>query len=73
MARSAVLTGRTLADVVYNGGILIVLMLTGLAVGWTIHNGISSLIAGVALLLMFALIVAVFGTLGVRRYRNMSR
>ncbi len=31
MARSAVLTGRTSADVVYNAGILVVLMLSGLA------------------------------------------
>ena len=35
MARSAVLTGRSFADVVYNLGILIVLMLSGLFVGWT--------------------------------------
>src|ERR1044071_5338955 len=34
MARSAVLSGRSLADVVYNAGILVVLMLSGLAVGW---------------------------------------
>jgi ABC transporter DrrB family efflux protein len=54
MARSAVLTGRTMADVVYNGGILIVLMVTGLAVGWTIHTGLPALIGGVALLLLFA-------------------
>src|SRR5947207_4109558 len=33
MARSAVLSGRTLSDVVYNAGILVVLMLSGLAVG----------------------------------------
>ena len=33
MARSAVLSGRTFADILYNAGILIVLMLTGLAVG----------------------------------------
>jgi ABC-2 type transport system permease protein len=32
MARSAVLSGRTLSDVVYNAGILVVLMLSGLAV-----------------------------------------
>src|SRR5213076_165385 len=31
MARSAVLSGRTLSDVVYNSGILVVLMLSGLA------------------------------------------
>ena len=41
MARSAVLTGRTLSDVVYNAGILIVLMLSGLAVGWRVHTGIA--------------------------------
>ncbi|MDQ3328915.1 MAG: ABC transporter permease, partial [Chloroflexota bacterium] len=29
MARSAVLSGRTISDVVYNGGILVVLMLSG--------------------------------------------
>src|SRR6478752_6735610 len=54
MARSAVLTGRTLSDVVYNGGILVVLMLSGLAVGWTVHTGIPDLFGGIALLLLFA-------------------
>ena len=39
MARSAVLSGRTFADVLYNAGILVVLMLTGLVVGWRVHNG----------------------------------
>jgi len=32
MARSAVLSGRTLSDVVYNAGILVVLMVSGVAV-----------------------------------------
>ncbi len=61
MARSAILTGRTLADVVYNGGILIVLMLTGLVVGWTTHTGIAALIAGVALILLFAFAMSWIG------------
>ena len=34
MARSAVLSGRTTSDVVYNAAILVVLMLSGLVVGW---------------------------------------
>ena len=38
MARSAVLFGRSVSDVIYNGGILIVLMLTGLVVGWTVQR-----------------------------------
>jgi ABC-2 type transport system permease protein len=53
MARSAVLSGRTLSDLVYNGGILIVLMLSGLAVGWRVHTGPLEFLAGVALLLLF--------------------
>lgn len=61
MARSAVLTGRALADVVYNGGILIVLILSGLAVGWTIHTGVPGLIGGVALLLLFAFAMSWLG------------
>jgi ABC-2 type transport system permease protein len=61
MARSAVLSGRTLSDVVYNGGILIVLMLSGLVVGWTVHTGIPELIAGIALLLLFAFAMSWIG------------
>jgi ABC transporter DrrB family efflux protein len=61
MARSAVLTGRTLSDVVYNGGILIVLMLSGLAVGWTVHTGILELLAGIGLLLLFAFAMSWLG------------
>ena len=61
MARSAVLSGRTFADVVYNGGILIVLMLTGLAVGWRVHAGVLEFLAGVGLLLLFAFAMAWIG------------
>ncbi|HEX2186051.1 MAG TPA: ABC transporter permease [Chloroflexota bacterium] len=53
MARSAVLSGRALSDVVYNAGILVVLMLSGLAVGWRVHTGVVEFLAGVALLLLF--------------------
>ena len=52
MARSAVLTGRTFSDVIYNAGILVVLMVTGYIVGWRFDD-IPSLIAGFALLLFF--------------------
>ncbi|MHB8459718.1 MAG: ABC transporter permease [Candidatus Limnocylindrales bacterium] len=61
MARSAVLTGRTLSDVAYNFGILIVLMLSGLAVGWTIRTGLPELLAGVGLLLLFAFAMSWIG------------
>ena len=61
MARPAVLIGRALSDVVYNGGILIVLMLSGLAVGWTIRTGVPELLAGVGLLLLFAFAMSWLG------------
>ena len=61
MARSAVLTGRSLSDVVYNLGILIVLMLSGLFVGWRVHESIPAFLAGVALLLLFAFAMSWLG------------
>ena len=61
MARSAVLTGRSLSDVVYNGGILVVLMLSGLVVGWTVRTGAFELVAGFALLLGFAFAMSWLG------------
>jgi ABC-2 type transport system permease protein len=53
MSRSAVLTGRTFSDVIYNAGILVVLMSTGFVVGWRVES-IPALLGGFALLLFFA-------------------
>jgi ABC-2 type transport system permease protein len=61
MARSAVLSGRTLADVLYNGGLLVVLMVSGLVVGWGVHRGVLLFLAGVGLLLLFAFAMAWIG------------
>jgi ABC-2 type transport system permease protein len=61
MARSAVLSGRTLADVLYNGGLLVVLMLSGLVVGWRVHTGLLEFVGGVVLLLSFAFAMAWIG------------
>lgn len=52
MARSAVLTGRTFSDVIYNAGILVVLMVTGFVIGWRVED-FGSLAAGFGLLLLF--------------------
>lgn len=54
MARSAVLIGRTGADVVYNVMSLIIMALTGLLVGWRAHNGPLKTLGAFALLLLFA-------------------
>jgi len=53
MARSAVLSGRAIFDLIYQFGILIVLMASGYAVGWAWHDGFGNLLAGIGLLLLF--------------------
>jgi len=52
MSRSAVLTGRTLADVSTNVVQLVVVLVVGLLVGFDFKTGIGDVIAGIALLLL---------------------
>jgi len=54
MSPSAVLTGRTLSDVVNNVIVLIVMGLTGLLVGWRINTSVGEALLGFLLLLVFA-------------------
>jgi ABC-2 type transport system permease protein len=54
MARSAVLIGRTTADVGYNLVTVIVMSLTGLVIGWRIRTDVFNAIGGYLLLLAFA-------------------
>src|SRR6476659_11475484 len=63
MARSAVLSGRTSADVVYNAGILVVLMLSGLVVGWRVHGTVGDFVLAIVLMLMFTFAMAWIGVL----------
>ena len=42
-------------------GILVVLMVTGLVVGWSVHTGVVAFLAGVALLLLFAFAMSWIG------------
>jgi ABC transporter DrrB family efflux protein len=53
MARSAVLAGRTLADVVTNALSATILIATGLAIGFSFHTGWLEAIGGLGLLLLF--------------------
>jgi len=54
MSPSAVLFGRTLSDVLSNVIVVVVMMLTGLLVGWRIHTSVLEALAGFLLLLAFA-------------------
>tara|TARA_R110002020_G_scaffold70519_10_gene183067 strand:+ start:1234 stop:2100 length:867 start_codon:yes stop_codon:yes gene_type:complete len=54
MNGSAVLIGRTVGDLVINVLSLIVMMLTGLLVGWRVESSVVSFFAGVGLLILFS-------------------
>ncbi len=54
MAPSAVLVGRTVADLALNALSIVVMGVTGLLVGWRVRSSLGEALAGVALLLLFA-------------------
>lgn len=54
MSRSAVLTGRTTSDIIYNVLSITIMSLTGLLVGWRIRTSFTDALLGFALLLLFA-------------------
>ncbi len=53
MARSAVLAGRTLSDVVTNALSATILIVTGLLIGFSFHTSVLDAIAGFAVLILF--------------------
>ena len=54
MSASAVLIGRTNSDLVLNTISMVIMMLTGLAVGWRVNSTPPEFLAGVGLLLLFS-------------------
>jgi ABC transporter DrrB family efflux protein len=65
MARAAVLAGRTLADVVTNTFSVIVLVVTGLIIGFSFHASVGEILLGFVLLLLFGYAFSwVFALLG---------
>ncbi|HEX9123180.1 MAG TPA: ABC transporter permease [Actinomycetota bacterium] len=65
MARSAVLTGRTLADTTRNVFVVILMMVVGFLVGWRIHTNVLGVLAGGALVVLFGYAMSwIFATVG---------
>jgi ABC transporter DrrB family efflux protein len=65
MARSAVLTGRTLADLSRNVFVVILMMTVGFLVGWRVHTNALAMIAGALLVLLFGYAMSwIFATVG---------
>jgi ABC-2 type transport system permease protein len=54
MSASAVLIGRTNSDLVLNTISMVIMMATGLVVGWRVNSSFPEFLAGLALLLMFS-------------------
>jgi ABC transporter DrrB family efflux protein len=53
MARSAVLTGRTLADLVRNSFVTTLMLVVGFLMGWRFEQGTPKMLLGVAIALLF--------------------
>jgi ABC transporter DrrB family efflux protein len=65
MARSAVLAGRTLADLVRNLFVVLLMVVVGFLVGFDIHVGWLPFVASLGLLLLFGFAMSwVFGLIG---------
>lgn len=54
MSSSAVLVGRTNSDLVLNALSVVIMMATGLLVGWRVNTSVPEALAGVGLLLLFS-------------------
>jgi ABC-2 type transport system permease protein len=63
MARGAVLTGRTLADLVQTALTLVVLAVVALLIGWRTHESMGKVLAGFALLLLLGYAFSWIGAL----------
>jgi ABC-2 type transport system permease protein/oleandomycin transport system permease protein len=65
MARSAVLAGRTLADLARNVFVVFLMTIVGILVGFRIHTSLAAYLVGVALVLLFSFTLSwIFATLG---------
>ncbi len=66
MARSAVLGGRTLADLTRNVFVVTLMAAVGFAVGFRIHGGVLRFLAGLLLILLFGYALSwIFATVGI--------
>jgi ABC-2 type transport system permease protein/oleandomycin transport system permease protein len=54
MARSAVLAGRALSDLVRNFGVVVMMILVGYLVGFRVHTNVIAFAASIVLLLLFS-------------------
>ena len=67
MARSAVLAGRTSADLVRDVFVVLLMLIVGYAVGFRVQTNLLGLVAGIAVLLLFAFSMTwIFAVVGLK-------
>jgi ABC-2 type transport system permease protein/oleandomycin transport system permease protein len=65
MSRSAVLAGRTIADLTRNVFVVTLMVVVGVLVGFRIHGGVPALVLGMLLVLLFGFALSwIFATVG---------
>jgi ABC transporter DrrB family efflux protein len=63
IARSSVLIGRSISSLIHSSIGIVVMSLTGLAIGWRIHNGVAKGLLAYGLLLLFGFAMIWIGIL----------
>ncbi|MCK5754858.1 MAG: ABC transporter permease [Mycobacterium sp.] len=63
ISRSSVLIGRSIASVIHSSLGVVVMAVTGLAIGWRIRNSVGEAVLAFALLLLFGFAIIWFGIL----------
>jgi ABC transporter DrrB family efflux protein len=63
IARSSVLIGRSISSLIHSSIGIVVMSLTGLAIGWRIHNGVAAGLLAYGLLLLFGFAMIWIGIL----------
>ena len=72
IARSAILVGRSLSSLIHSSIGITVMALTGLAIGWRVHNGFLNAVLAFALLLAFGFAMIWIGILAGSSFRSVE-
>lgn len=70
ISRASVLIGRSISSLIHSSIGTVVMAVTGLLIGWRIHNGFGKAVLGFALLLLFGFAMMWFGILAGSRLKS---
>ncbi len=72
ISRSSVLIGRSISSIMHSSIGIVVMALTGLLIGWRIHNGVADAVLAFALLIIFGFSMIWLGILVGSRLRSVE-